>query len=139
MAHEFKISILTPEKRFLSGTAEQVIFDTPNGRLGIMADHMPMVAAVADGVMEICIDGTWRTAAVAQGFAEIGSNLAEFFVESVEWAEDIDTVRAEQALQRAAQRMKSNASRLELLRSQAAMARALSRLKAAEKHGGKQY
>lgn len=141
MAKEFMLTILTPQKRFLSSEVEQVIFDTPKGRIGLMADHMPMVAAVAYGIMEICVEGKWRTAAVGQGFAEVGHNMAEFFVDSIEWAEDIDTARAREALRRAEQRLRNDLSRIEVLRNQAAMARAIGRLKAAgrqDKHIGHQ-
>ena len=129
-AHEFTLIILTPDKCFFSGSAQEIIFNTPKGRVGVMAGHMPMVAAVVEDTVDILVDGAWKTAAISQGFAEISRNMAEFFVDTVEWADEIDAVRAREALERARARLKSEHSHLEHMHAQAAMARALARLKA---------
>jgi len=132
-AKEFALSILTPDKCFLNKLAREVIFDTSDGRIGVMAGHMLMVAAVLEGTVEINMDGEWKTAAVSQGFAEIKGDTVEFFVDTVEWADEIDAVRAREALERARIRLKTDLSRLEYLHTQAAMARALARIKAADR------
>ncbi len=132
MPETFELVILTPDKRFLSARAQEVTFGTEEGRLGVMAGHMPVVAAVTEGTLEILVDGVWKTAAVGRGFADIGGELAEFFVDTAEWSEDIDVARARDALQRAELRMKSELSRIEYVRTKAAIARALARLKAAQ-------
>ena len=126
------LTVLTPEKNFLDGKVGEVVFSTPMGRIGVMYGHAPVVAAVSEGILEIMIDNEWRIAAVGQGFAEIAYEKAEFFVDTAEWAEEIDAARAREALERAEQRIRSNISRIEHLRTQAAMSRALARLKAAE-------
>jgi F-type H+-transporting ATPase subunit epsilon len=129
---EFALTILTPDKCFLSEPVEEIIFNTPEGRIGVMAGHMLMVAAVSEGVVDIRVGNEWKTAAISQGFAEIKGTSAEFFVDTVEWAEEIDTVRAKLALERAEMRHKSIISQIEYPRTKAAMARALTRLKAAD-------
>ena len=126
------LTVLSPEKDFFEGKVREVIFSTPEGRIGVMAGHAPIVAAVAEGVMEIFDGNEWRIAAVGQGFSEIAYDKAEFFVDTVEWADEIDAVRAKQALDRAEHRIHSNISRVEYLRTQAAMSRALARLKAVD-------
>lgn len=132
MSTQFMLTILTPDKEFWRAPVEQLIFETPGGRLGVMGGHEPMVAAIAEGTMEIQIAGEWKTAATGQGFAEVSPQEAEIFVDTAEWAEDIDTVRANQALKRADMRMKSKLDHMEYLRTQAAMARAAARLKAVQ-------
>lgn len=124
------LTILSPEKNFYEGDVREVIFSTPMGRLGVMTGHAPMVAAVSEGVLELLIGDEWKIAAVGQGFSEIAYDKAEFFVDTAEWAEEIDAARARQALERAEQRIRSNINRVEYLRTQAAMSRALARLKA---------
>ena len=126
------MTILSPEKDFFEGEVREVIFSTPEGRIGVMAGHSPVVAAVAEGVLEILDGDEWKVAAVGQGFSEIAYDKAEFFVDSVEWAGEIDAVRAREALTRAEQRIRSNISRIEYMRTQAAMSRALARLKAVD-------
>ena len=125
------LSILTPEKEFMMGEAVEIIFGTPEGRLGIMAGHAPIIASVSEGIMEIFTGEKWRIAAVGQGFAEIAYEKAEFYLDTAEWADEIDSFRAKEALYRAERRIQSNLTKLEYLRTQAAINRALARLKAA--------
>ena len=126
------LTVLSPEKNFFEGEVREVIFSTPEGRIGVMAGHAPVVAAVAEGILEILDGDEWKIAAVGQGFSEIAYEKAEFFVDSVEWADEIDAIRAKEALARAEQRIRSNISRIEYMRTQAAMSRALARLKAVD-------
>ena len=128
----FSLTALTPEKQFFSAEVTEVVFSTPEGRLGIMAGHSPMVVSVSECIMEILADGEWKIAAIGQGFAEIEYDKAEFYVDTAEWADEIDAVRAKDALERADRRIRSHLSLKEYLRTQAAMNRALARLKAVE-------
>ena len=128
----FTLKILTPEKDFYEGVADEVVFSTPEGRIGIMSGHAPMIASVAEGIIEILVGNEWKTAATGQGFAEIAYDKAEFFVDTAEWADEIDAIRAKEALDRAEHRLRNNQNRMEFLRSQAAMSRAIARLKSIE-------
>ena len=131
MQNEFNLTVITPDKKFCSQSVTEVVFSTPEGRVGIMAGHMPIIAAVAEGTIDIYTGGVSKTAAISQGFAEITPTCAEFFVDTVEWADEIDVIRAKEALDRAALRLKSELSRVEYVRTRASMARALARIKAA--------
>ena len=126
------LKILTPEKDFYEGDVSEVVFSTPEGRMGIMSGHAPVIASVAEGIIEILAGGQWLTAATGQGFCEIIYDKAEFFVDTAEWADEIDAIRAREALERAELRIRSNLSRMEFLRTQAAMSRAMARLKTVE-------
>ena len=128
----FTLKILTPERDFYAGDASEVVFSTPEGRVGVMSGHAPMIASVAEGLIEILVGEEWKRAATGQGFCEIIYDTAEFFVDSAEWAEEIDAIRAREALERAERRIRSNMNRMEFLRTQAAMSRAIARLKAVE-------
>jgi F-type H+-transporting ATPase subunit epsilon len=127
----FHLRLLSPDRSFFDGEATEVVFSTPEGRLGVMAGHAPLVAAVAEGVVEINSGGERKIAAVGQGFAEISGDLAEFFLDTAEWADEIDVLRAQDALHRAEMRKRGRLVRIEQIRTQAAMSRALARLKAA--------
>lgn len=134
----FFLKLLSPEKRFFEGNIEEVIFTTPEGSIGVMGGHSPMIAAVCEGVVELLSDGEWKIAAVGQGFCEITYHSAEFYLDTAEWADEIDIARAKDALDRANHRIHSIQSRQEYLRTQASMSRALARLKAVESMSGHQ-
>jgi F-type H+-transporting ATPase subunit epsilon len=38
---------MTPDRIFFSDNVEMVIVTTPQGELGVLAGHMPLVAAIA--------------------------------------------------------------------------------------------
>ena len=132
----FFLVILSPEKDFFEGEVEQVVFSTPEGSIGIMAGHAPMIAAVSEGVVEICENGEWRIAAVGQGFCEINFHNAKFYLDTAEWADEIDIARAKEALERANHRIHNIQSRQEYMRTQASVSRALARIKAVESNAG---
>jgi F-type H+-transporting ATPase subunit epsilon len=130
---DFQLDVLTPDKLFVSQPVRQVIFSSPSGRIGVLTGHMPMIAAVSEGSLEIQIQDEWKTAAASQGFAEIFPDGVKFFLDTAEWAEEIDVARAKEALERASARLKGNLSHIEYIRTHAAVARAMTRLKVAKK------
>ena len=131
------LAILTPEKKLFEGDVSQVIFSTPEGSVGVMYGHAPVIASVAEGIIEIVTENDRKTAATGQGFCEIAYGRAEFFTDTAEWADEIDAIRAKEALERAEHRINSNMSRMEYVRTQAAMSRAIARLKASETYAAR--
>jgi len=128
----FLLSIRCPEKDFFEGEVTEIVFSTPEGSIGVMASHSPLFAAVSEGVIEIISEDGRRTAAVGQGFCEIDYRKAEFYLDTAEWADEINIARAKEALDRAEHRIHNTLSKQEYLRTQASMSRALARLKAAK-------
>jgi len=138
-ATPFILKILSPEKSFFEGDVSEVIFSTPEGSIGIMSGHSPMFAAVSEGVVEILAGGVWKIAAVGQGFCEINYHNAEFYLDTAEWADEIDVARARDALERANHRINNIKSKQEYMRTQASISRALARIKAVESITERRY
>jgi len=128
MPKSFNITILTPEKVFFQDEVTHVIVATPEGEMGIMADHMHSIGILFEGILKVEQNGKWHRAAVGQGFFEVLATGVEFYVDSAEWVEDIDVSRSERALERAKKRLQGNLSQAEHLRTNAAIARARVRL-----------
>ena len=134
MQKTYRLLVMTPENEFINGEVTQIIITTPDGDMGILADHMPVIAVVTESVLRVeTADGAWRSAAVGQGFLDMTSGTVELFVDSAEWAEDIDVERSETALRRAEERLHGTLSHTEYLRTHAAVSRATARLKASKK------
>jgi len=132
MQKNVKLSILTPEKVFFDGDVSQIVTETPEGQMGIMAGHMPSIAVVSDSLLRIQENGAWRNAALGQGIMNVSSGGIEFFVDTAEWDEDIDVPRSQKALKRAEERLRGSLSHNDYLRSRTAIARATARLKTAQ-------
>lgn len=129
MADTFYLEIVTPERKFFSGDLEMLVLKTPEGEIGILKDHMPMVVAVAIGPVRIKKDGDWLEAVLSEGFMEVMQDKVILLVDTAEWPNEIDINRAKAAEERARERLESQLSRVEYMQSQAALQRALSRLK----------
>ncbi|MDK2992643.1 MAG: F-type H+-transporting ATPase subunit epsilon, partial [Clostridiales bacterium] len=99
------------------------------GYMGVLAGHEPMVCPIGIGVLRIKQNGQWRDAAISGGFIEIRPQKVTILSDTVEWPEEIDARRAEAARRRAEERLRQRLSQEEYLRSQAALARALTRLR----------
>ena len=126
---KFYLEVVTPERKFFEGEVEMLIVKTPEGELGVLKDHEPAVIAIEAGAIKIQVDGKFKEAAVAQGFMEVTREKTIALVDTAEWPEEIDVNRALEAKKRAEERIQQKTALMEHLRTQAALARALARLK----------
>lgn len=129
MANTFFLEIVTPDRKFFSGDVEMVVIRTPEGEIGVLKDHMPMVVAVAIGPLKIKRDSDWLEAVMSEGFMEVMQDKVVLLVDTAEWPNEIDINRAKAAEERARERLQNQLSRIEYMQSQAALQRALTRLK----------
>ena len=101
-----------------------------------MAHHEEMIIAIKPGEMRLRFEenGDWQYAAIGQGFCQIANNRATLLADLIERPEEVDANRAREALERAQERMRQKQSIQEFHMTQAAMARALVRLKETERY-----
>ena len=123
------LEIITPERQFYIGPAEELVLPTIDGLYGVQPGHEPAVTAMEPGELRFKVDGEWQVAAIGQGFVEIMPDRAIVLVSSAEHPDEIDQRRAQEALERAEERMRQKKSVEEYYYSKAAMARAMARLK----------
>lgn len=124
----FKLIISTPEKMFFSEDVESLIFQTPEGEMGVLPNHLTMVVALETAPVKIKKDGSWREAAITGAFAQIKPKQVVILADSAEWPEDIEVNRAMEAKKRAEERLQTHLSKIEYVQSQVALRRAMTRL-----------
>ncbi len=127
----FKLEIITPEKKFFDGEAEQIIVRTTVGDVGILNGHEPYCAALGIGQMRVMVDGKLRHAATSGGIIKVSREKTVVLVDSCEWADEIDVNRAQTAKDTAEQRIKSADSDRQLKMAEYKLKRALNRIDAA--------
>ena len=134
MAKSFKVMIVTPDKTAYEGEAVSATIPGLSGYLGVWANHAPMVAAVAPGVVLLKIDdiGSERHFSVGAGFVEISDNVVNLMTDTCESAAEIDVQRAREALERARGRLRAMESDLDRERARLAASRAAARVKAGQ-------
>ncbi|MFB3051526.1 MAG: F0F1 ATP synthase subunit epsilon [Acidimicrobiia bacterium] len=88
MAKVFQVDVVSPEATVWSGQAIIVIARTPEGELGIMADHEPLMAVCATGPIEIEAESGERTTiGVHGGFLQVLDNQVTLITDRAEVAE----------------------------------------------------
>lgn len=126
----FEIKIITPDRLFYEGEAQMVEFNTTEGEIGIYREHIPTTVIVKPGVLTITEGDSVKVAALHAGFAEILQTRVVIMAEVIEWPDEIDERRAEEARQRAQERLQKKEPGTDLLRAETALSRSIARIQA---------
>lgn len=88
MANTFQVDVVSPEAIIWSGRATILIARTPEGELGIMADHEPLMGALATGSVEIEDEtGARTTIGVQGGFIQVLKNQVTLITDRAQLTE----------------------------------------------------
>lgn len=134
MAKTFQLDIVASDRKFFSGSCEMLVFPALDGECGILAGHESMVTCLKAGELRYKVDGQWYYAAVSDGFVEIMPSFVVLLADTVERPEEIDIKRANEAKIRAEERLRQKQSIREYYHTQAALNRAMNRLKVTGRH-----
>ena len=130
MASTFYLEMLSPEDIFFSGKAQQIILPAIDGSHGILPGHEPMVTVITAGELRFQDEkGEWHMAVITDSCVEIMPERVILLAASIERPEEIDINRALAAKRRADERLRQKQSQQEYYQTQAALSRALARLK----------
>jgi F-type H+-transporting ATPase subunit epsilon len=135
-AKTFELKVISVNGIFYDGPAREIILPCHDGELAILFGHEEMIYAIYDGIIKIKKpDDKWEVGVVSIGSVQYTSdNRCIVLVNTAERPEEIDRQRAQDAYIYAMEHLKEKQSIKEFKKSQAGMARALSRLKAASKY-----
>ena len=101
-----------------------------NGSIGVLANHMPLLAAVADGSVKYRYeDDKEDYVCVGIGLVEIANNEVRILPRTAEPADKIDIIRAESARTRAKERLQKHYQDTDPERIKESLRRAEARLR----------
>lgn len=106
MADTISFELITPLGPKFEEEVYEVVLPTPEGLIGVLARHMPLISIVTPGVLEIrrrASDTADQVEHIATsgGFVEIDGHRLRLLADTAERAEDIDELKAQEALKRA--------------------------------------
>ncbi len=131
-----KFKIATPDRIVYEDDVDQVSIPTKAGEITVLPHHAPLVSVVKSGELRIVKKGELLPHYVAGGTLEIRpDNTMVLLADISERAEDIDTVAAEGAYNRAREAMerKDAVSDVDFAKFQGIMDRELSRMNVGKK------
>ena len=126
------INVVTPDGSVYENTTDLVICKTTVGEIGIMPNHLPLLASLAIDEVRVKVDDeNFDEIAVSGGFVEFSDNNLSVVASPAERKETIDVSRAERAKQRAEKRIeeaKNENNDIDLRRAEVSLRRAINRL-----------
>ena len=129
-----RLEIITAERIVLTAEAVgSVRVPSSEGVVGILPRHAPLMTTLAPGELVMRKGEEEESFFVTGGFLEVRDNQVAVLADASERAEEIDVERAEEARLRAEEALKEKRDGAELAAAEAAMRRALIRLRLAQR------
>lgn len=135
MAEQIRLEVVTPAGSVVNEDVNIVNAPGYGGDFGVLANHAPMLSTIKIGTLTYEKDKSRELLMISGGFCEVSNNKITFLVESAEFGRDIDVDRAMKAKERAERRLaqaKSHDENINITRAEAALQRAMARLKTAK-------
>lgn len=133
----FTCRIITPERVVYDDTLSALAADGVRGAFEILPRHEPVMVPLAIGILRATTsEGKDASFAIHGGFLNMDGQHVEVLADSAERGDEIDLDRAQQALNRAKERLAAVSGsaddfKPDLDRAKLALLRAISRMKAA--------
>ncbi|MBW2060785.1 MAG: F0F1 ATP synthase subunit epsilon [Deltaproteobacteria bacterium] len=138
MAEQIKLEVVTPDSMVLSEDVDIVVATATEGEFGVLPGHIPFLTTLQPGELRYRQGTSMYYMAISEGFAEVSWNKVTILAETAEHGREIDLERAMKARERAQKRLEQarQDEKVDYARSEAALRRALMRIKVAEKQKG---
>jgi F-type H+-transporting ATPase subunit epsilon len=126
-----KLVVVTPEKKVVDTTADQVELPGQLGYLGILPGHAPLISLLTTGVLGYRTGGAEKSLAISAGFVEVASDSVSVLADLAEEPGEINVAAAEKDLALAEEELKTASretldairTRVELAQTRLAVAR----------------
>ena len=119
------LEIITAERQVYSDEVDMVVAPGIDGQLGILPRHAPLMTILKAGELTVRKEGEEDMyVAVSGGFMEVLGNRVSILADACERSDEIDEERAQQAVQRAQERLANRGDDMELEREMASLRRA---------------
>jgi len=128
-----QVEIVTPERTvYKKENVKMVITHAAEGDIGILPNHAPFISPLEPTIVHVKLDDqNEEKVFVSGGFLEVRSNQVTVLAEAAELPSEIDVERARAAKERAEKRLKQK-EKVDAVRAELALKRALNRLKVTE-------
>ena len=136
-ARTLRLEVITPDASVYCDDVEFVLVRALDGDLGVMHGNAPLIASLDIWPLTVTKEGTEKKIAVAKGFMEVNDNKVTIVTPAAELPEDIDVKRAEAAKHRAEDRLASKNEKIDHVRAELALKRAIQRLDVVKTFSGR--
>ncbi len=128
----FTLEMVTYKGIYKTMEAQSINLPTPDGRRGILPNHMAIMFPVSIGVVAITDASGVKKYTVSDGIFYFENNKGTLLADSIEDVEYIDIKRAKEAVERARQRLETSDTDSDIYRAEVALKKAINRIDAKE-------
>ena len=126
----FRLKITSPYGTFYDQDVQTINVKTVDGYIGVLENHIPLVSPLEISIMMIRTSEGERHVTLAGGIIYVKKKETVIVTPSAEFVEDIDVTRANEAYQRAKQRLDNKEAYVNVKRAEIALSRSLNRIHA---------
>jgi F-type H+-transporting ATPase subunit epsilon len=127
------LQVVSAERALVDAVVDEVQIPGAEGYFGVLPGHAPLLALLGAGEFWYRQGPEKHYLALAFGFAEVQPERVTVLAQVAERVEEIDVVRAEQAKQRAEERLKGPSMDIDAERARIALLKSLIRLQVASR------
>ncbi|HUI24994.1 MAG TPA: F0F1 ATP synthase subunit epsilon [Candidatus Kryptonia bacterium] len=106
MSDAFQLRIVTPTRQLLDESVNEVTAPGTVGEFGVLPQHTTFLSSLEIGPLSFRSGRTTRRIAVRGGFAEVADDVMTVLADAAQFAEEIDSAKAQADLRDAEARMK---------------------------------
>lgn len=126
------LSIVGPDRAIADETVASAVLPGREGYLGVMAGHVPLIAALRAGVLEyVDLSGVRHHVYIGGGFAEVRDGKLIVLADEAAAAKDLDAAEAERSLDEARRALRGESNNTVSSDAVEEVERAMHRLRAA--------
>ena len=129
MANTIKLEIVTPETTVYSDEVEMVTLPAIEGQIGVLPQHVRLMTQLVPGELIVRKNAHDDFLAVGEGLVEVTNDHVSIVTNMAIPADGIDEAAAEEARQRALERLREKLSSEEVATVNASLARSLAQLR----------
>lgn len=78
---KISLTVITPEGKILQRLADSIVLPGADGAVGIMRDHIPMMALISSGNLNYTNDGQMSSFFVKDGIADVKNNSVTVYTD----------------------------------------------------------
>lgn len=134
-----RCEIVSQERTVFEGDVDIVVVPGVDGEMGILPNHSPLLSTIRLGVIKVRQAGEEQLFTVTGGLLEVQPSIVTILADAAENVDEINMARAEEARERARQRLAEGPppGTEAYLAAEAALRRSTLRLDAARRLGGR--
>lgn len=95
------LTVITPQRVLIDRTVDEIVLPTPQGHIGILPHHTPLITAISPGELKVRIGNAIDYVAIGSGFAKVTGDTAAVLTDLAVRAEEIDEAKEQEARARA--------------------------------------